>query len=67
MAFLREVADHGSEPARSAFSGAIIIYSREPELAALLQQIVTYPEHERTSKIQSFSLKNQGLRLPQVL
>lgn len=62
MAFLREVASHGSEPARWAFSGAIILYSRVPELADLLQQIVTYPEQERTQKIQSFHAQIQALR-----
>lgn len=62
MAFLREVADHGSEPARSAFCGGMIICSREPELADLLKQITTYPEHERTQKIQSFHAQIQALR-----
>lgn len=62
LAFLREVAERGSEPARSAFSGAIIMASRVPELPDLLQQIVTYPEHERTQKIQSFHAQVQALR-----
>ncbi|HEX2907516.1 MAG TPA: nucleotidyltransferase domain-containing protein [Phototrophicaceae bacterium] len=60
--FLREVADHGSEPARWAFTGTIIVYSRVPELADLLHQITIYPERERAQKMQSFHAQIQGLR-----
>jgi len=60
--FLHEVADHGSEPARSAFSGAIIAYSRLPGLPDLLAQITTYPEAERQRKIQSFHAQVQAMR-----
>jgi hypothetical protein len=54
LPFLREVAGHGSEPARSAFVGAQIIHSRLPELEDLLRQIVTYPETDRVEKMRSF-------------
>ena len=36
LQFLRDVADHGSEPARSAFTGAILVYSRIPEVEQLI-------------------------------
>ncbi len=61
VGFLREVADHGSEPARAAFKGAILGYSREPEVAELLQTIPVYPEALRTSRIQSFYAQVQAM------
>jgi hypothetical protein len=54
LAFLEEAADHGSEPARAAFSGNRILHSRIPGLEALLERITAYPEEERIPKIQSF-------------
>ena len=60
--FLVEVAERGSEPARSAFSGAIVAYSRCPELEALLQRIVVYPEAQRQERIRSFYAQFQALR-----
>ncbi len=54
LSFLEEVADHGSEPARAAFSGNQILYSRVPQLEALLARATAYPEDERIPKIQSF-------------
>ena len=49
MQFLRDVADHGSQPARWAFTNAIIAFSHVPELEALVRRIPVYPdaEHER--------------------
>lgn len=55
VAYLEEVADHGSEPARAAFLGAIIAYSRIPNLEALIARIPVYPEHERAAKMRSFA------------
>jgi hypothetical protein len=54
LSFLEDVADHGSEPARAAFVGAQVLYSRIAELDALLARATAYPEAERTPKIQSF-------------
>jgi hypothetical protein len=54
VAFLEEVADRGSEPARSAFENVIVSYSRVPQLDDLLRRITAYPEATRTAKIQSF-------------
>ncbi|HEY7199973.1 MAG TPA: nucleotidyltransferase domain-containing protein [Candidatus Dormibacteraeota bacterium] len=55
VAFLREVADRGSEPARAAFLDAIVGYSRVPDLDALLARIPVYPEHERDAKMRAFA------------
>lgn len=43
-AFLEAVADHGSEPARSAFIGAIVAWSSDPSIQALVEAAATYPE-----------------------
>ncbi len=52
--FLLDVAARGSEPARAAFTGAIIAFSRLPALAELLARIPVYPEAARASKMASF-------------
>lgn len=62
LGFMNEVADHGSEPARWAFSGAIIACSRQPGLQDLLDRITVYPEQERTQKIISFYTQIQALK-----
>lgn len=54
MAFLEEVADRGSEPARSAFESVIVAYSRLPQLTRLLERVTTYPAANHAAKIQSF-------------
>ncbi len=54
LQFVRDVADHGSEPARSAFIGAFAAYSRIDGLDELIEQARTYPEHERAEKIEAF-------------
>jgi predicted nucleotidyltransferase len=54
LSFLHDVANHGSEPARAAFLGAIVAYSRIPGLDALVASIPTYPEQERAAKMRAF-------------
>jgi hypothetical protein len=54
LPFIEEIADRGSEPARAAFVGAQVLSSRVPELESLLQRVTTYPESERSAKIQTF-------------
>jgi hypothetical protein len=61
-AFLREAADHGSEPARAAFDSAFITFSRDPEIVDLLQRIPVYPEAEHRAKIQSFYAQVQAFQ-----
>ena len=53
-AFLEEVADRGSEPARSAFENVIVAYTHVPQLDDLLKRITLYPEASHTAKVQSF-------------
>jgi hypothetical protein len=62
MAFLRDAAHHGSEPARAAFAGAFVAFSRLPEIDDLVQRIPIYPEHEHCAKIQSFYAQVQALQ-----
>ena len=52
--FLLDVAERGSEPARWAFREVIIAYSHIPNLEAIIQRIIVYPEHERDQKMRSF-------------
>jgi hypothetical protein len=55
LAFLRDVAARGPEPARFAFVQAIPALARLPDLADLLAAIPRYPEHQRTEKMISFA------------
>ncbi len=54
LAFLEEVAERGSEPARAAFEKVLVAYSRLPQLEPLLQCITAYPQASHTEKIRSF-------------
>ncbi|HLI69727.1 MAG TPA: hypothetical protein VKV19_08210 [Ktedonobacteraceae bacterium] len=55
LAFLQEVADHGSEPARSAFLKTIVAYSHLPDLDTLLARIPVYQEQEHEVKMRAFA------------
>jgi predicted nucleotidyltransferase len=54
MRFLLDAADHGSEPARAAFVGAFLAYSRIPALRQVLERIPVFQEQERQEKIGRF-------------
>src|SRR3974377_320102 len=54
VAFLEEVADRGSEPARAAFEKVIVAYSHLAQLDNLLQSITAYPEEGHRDKVRSF-------------
>ncbi len=54
LAFLRDAAERGIEPTRSAFVNAQIAFSRLPELEDWIKRVATYPEHQRTAKMQAF-------------
>jgi predicted nucleotidyltransferase len=54
VSFLREAADHGSEPTRASFSGVLIGFSRLPDLPELVRRIPVYQEAERAEKIEAF-------------
>lgn len=51
---LRLTAERGPEPARFAFTDAIVAFSRTPDLAPVLSRIPVYPEAERDEKMKSF-------------
>ncbi len=55
LAFLRLVAARGSDPIRYAFEGNRVLFSRVPELAALLAQIVRYPVAEQAERTRRFA------------
>jgi hypothetical protein len=54
LQFLREAVDHGSEPARAAYAGAIVAYTREPEVNDLVARIPVYPEAEQQERMEAF-------------
>lgn len=52
--FLKLVAQKGSEPARSAFLGAILLFDRTGEVRPLIDQILVYPEDGVEERIRRF-------------
>jgi predicted nucleotidyltransferase len=60
--FLREVARRGSEPARYAFDGARVLYSRINGLEQLLADIVRYPTDGKAERIARFAAQLVGWR-----
>jgi hypothetical protein len=59
-AFLEAVVERGSEPARSAFLGAIVAWSIDPSIEALVQMAVTYPEAGVEERIARFFAQAQA-------
>ena len=55
MSYLRDLADHGTEPFRYSFVETIIEFTREPAIIDLVQACAVYPEHELTDKLMSFA------------
>ncbi len=51
---LAEIARRGSEPSRFAFQDARILFSRDPSLARLLEEIPRYPVAEKGARIARF-------------
>lgn len=52
--FLHTVAEQGSEPARSAFTGSRCLYTTDMEIPALIAQIAAYPTAQKEDKMLSF-------------
>ncbi len=52
--FMKDVAIRGSEPARFAFEGCQVIYSKIDGIEELVEQIVRYPVEQKEAKLQSF-------------
>jgi hypothetical protein len=53
--FLRRVAERGSDPARYAFDGARVLFSRAAALETLLADIGRYPVAEKRERIERFT------------
>ncbi|MGI5959724.1 MAG: nucleotidyltransferase domain-containing protein [Massiliimalia sp.] len=51
--FLWEVAQKGSEPARNAFLKARCVYTKDPEIPGLVEQISRFPVEEQEDKMLS--------------
>ena len=56
---LRQTAEHGSEPARSAYEKAQVIYSEDNEIATLVKSIAAYPVWEKERKLKCFNANLQ--------
>jgi predicted nucleotidyltransferase len=54
LAFIDEVAERGSEPARWAFEDAFVAFSRVSGLEARIAAAAVYPEQEREEKLRDF-------------
>lgn len=54
MSFLEQVRQKGSEPARFAFAGSRILFSKIAGLAETLHQITEYPCAEKAERVQRF-------------
>ncbi|ACB75452.1 nucleotidyltransferase domain-containing protein [Opitutus terrae] len=54
LAFLEQVRDKGSEPARFAFKDAQVLFSRSPTLAPLLAEAARYPTADKASRLWRF-------------
>lgn len=54
LRFLKLVAEKGSEPARSAFLGALVQFDRTGEIQPLIDRILVYPEEGVEERIRRF-------------
>jgi|AntRauTorcE11898_2_1112593.scaffolds.fasta_scaffold03581_2 predicted nucleotidyltransferase len=61
-AFLEEVAEHGSEPARSAFVDASVEWTADAAIKDTIEEIPVYPEDERIERIQTCYSQMQAYR-----
>lgn len=58
--FMEKVAMIGSEPARFAFDGAVILYSKIEGLKELLEKITKYPIQKKEENIERFFAQLEG-------
>lgn len=54
MDFMKKVAEYGSEPARFAFEGSRLIFSKIDGVKDLIDRIVRYPVEKKTENIKRF-------------
>ncbi len=59
---LQQVAERGSDPARYAYVGARVLFSRVAGLPELLDRITRYPTAERDARVTSFTAQLLGWR-----
>ncbi|MCF3649683.1 nucleotidyltransferase domain-containing protein [Synoicihabitans lomoniglobus] len=52
--FMAQVADRGSEAARYAFQDAIVVFSRDDQIPALISRIVRFPVEKKADNIRRF-------------
>lgn len=52
--FIEQVGEKGSEPARFAFAGSRILFSKVDRLDEMLCQVTKYPSAEKAARIQRF-------------
>jgi predicted nucleotidyltransferase len=62
VAFLEEVAERGSEPARAAFVDVEVRYTEDSEIPTLVDEVATYPTGEKTDRIETFYSQMQAYR-----
>lgn len=60
--FIQKIAEMGSEPARYAFEGVVIVFSKIAGLEDLLQSVVRYPVEMKQNKIERFYAQLQAWR-----
>ncbi|MCW5942382.1 MAG: nucleotidyltransferase domain-containing protein [Fimbriimonadaceae bacterium] len=54
LGFLRLVAESGSEPARSAFLRAVVLFDRTSKVGDLIERILVYPEEGHEDRVRRF-------------
>jgi len=59
---LYDMSERGNEPCRAALTGAIIAFSKIPNLESLIESIRKYPLSEQTERIQSFYAHLEAVR-----
>lgn len=52
--YLIDAAKHASEPTRNSFDGARVIYSKDPEIESILNQVPVFQKSEQADKMLSF-------------
>ncbi len=55
LSFLQQVAEKGSEPARFAFEGSQILFSKVQGFEQEIRKVVAYPVAEKAERIQRFA------------
>lgn len=58
-AILERAANCASEPTRSAYVKAQVLYSEDDEIASLIERIAAYPVHEQEDKVKCFNANLQ--------